>query len=90
MLSRYRVSDLAHRVVGIGSGGTRTYLALLMGKDDKDPLFLQIKKRSVRLTPPTCRSGALKLGTMASASSPVNGLFNLPADVSGMDGNGRS
>ena len=44
MLSRYRVSDVAHRVVGVGSVGTRTYLALLMGKDDKDPLFLQIKE----------------------------------------------
>jgi uncharacterized protein (DUF2252 family) len=44
MLSRYRVSDVAHRVVGIGSVGTRTYLALLMGKDDNDPLFLQIKE----------------------------------------------
>ncbi len=44
MLSRYRVSDLAHRVVGIGSVGTRTYLALLMGKDDNDPLFLQVKE----------------------------------------------
>src|SRR5258708_16284270 len=44
MLSRYRVSDLAHLVVGIGSVGTRTYLALLMGKDDNDPLFLQIKE----------------------------------------------
>jgi uncharacterized protein (DUF2252 family) len=44
MLSRYRVSDLAHRVVGIGSVGTRTYLALLMGKDDNDALFLQIKE----------------------------------------------
>jgi uncharacterized protein (DUF2252 family) len=44
MLSRYRVADVAHRVVGIGSVGTRTYLALLMGKDDNDPLFLQIKE----------------------------------------------
>jgi uncharacterized protein (DUF2252 family) len=44
MLSRYRVADVAHRVVGIGSVGTRTYLALLMGKDDNDPLFLQVKE----------------------------------------------
>jgi uncharacterized protein (DUF2252 family) len=44
MLSRYRVLDVAHRIVGIGSVGSRTYLALLMGKDDKDPLFLQIKE----------------------------------------------
>jgi uncharacterized protein (DUF2252 family) len=44
MLSRYRVADVAHRVVGVGSVGTRTYLALLMGKLNNDPLFLQIKE----------------------------------------------
>jgi uncharacterized protein (DUF2252 family) len=44
MLSRYRVADVAHRVVGVGSVGTRAYLALLMGKNDDDPLFLQIKE----------------------------------------------
>jgi uncharacterized protein (DUF2252 family) len=44
MLSRYRVADVAHRVVGVGSVGTRAYLALLMGKQDNDPLFLQIKE----------------------------------------------
>jgi uncharacterized protein (DUF2252 family) len=46
MLSRYRVADVAHRVVGVGSVGTRAYLALLMGKNDDDPLFLQIKEAS--------------------------------------------
>jgi uncharacterized protein (DUF2252 family) len=44
MLSRYRVADVAHRVVGVGSVGTRAYLALLIGKDDNDPLFLQMKE----------------------------------------------
>jgi uncharacterized protein (DUF2252 family) len=44
MPSRYRVTDVAHRVVGVGSVGTRAYLALLMGKNDDDPLFLQIKE----------------------------------------------
>jgi uncharacterized protein (DUF2252 family) len=44
MLSRYRVADIAHRVVGVGSVGTRAYLALLFGKNDNDPLFLQIKE----------------------------------------------
>jgi len=44
MLSTYRVADVAHRVVGVGSVGTRAYLALLMGKNDNDPLFLQIKE----------------------------------------------
>jgi uncharacterized protein (DUF2252 family) len=44
MLSKYRVMDVAHRVVGVGSVGTRAYLMLLMGKTDNDPLFLQIKE----------------------------------------------
>jgi uncharacterized protein (DUF2252 family) len=44
MLSKYRVADIAHRVVGVGSVGTRAYLALLIGKGDNDPLFLQVKE----------------------------------------------
>jgi len=44
MLSRYHVVDVAHRVVGVGSVGTRAYLALLFGNSDDDPLFLQIKE----------------------------------------------
>lgn len=46
MLSTYRVVDVAHRVVGVGSVGTRAYLVLLMGKNDDDPLFLQVKEAS--------------------------------------------
>lgn len=48
MLHRYHVADVAHRVVGVGSVGTRAYLALLFGNDDDDPIFLQIKEA----TPP--------------------------------------
>lgn len=44
MLSRYHVVDVAHRIVGVGSVGTRAYLALLFGNGDQDPLFLQIKE----------------------------------------------
>lgn len=44
MLRRYRLVDIAHRVVGVGSVGTRAYLALLIGNTDNDPLFLQIKE----------------------------------------------
>ena len=44
MLRRYGVADIAHRVVGVGSVGTRAYLALLFGNGDDDPLFLQIKE----------------------------------------------
>ncbi len=44
MLNRYHVADVAHRVVGVGSVGTRAYLALLLGNSDDDPLFLQVKE----------------------------------------------
>jgi len=44
LLGRYHVVDVGHRVVGVGSVGTRAYLALLLGNDDLDPLFLQIKE----------------------------------------------
>ena len=44
MLSRYYVADVAHRIVGVGSVGTRAYLVLLFGNGDDDPLFLQVKE----------------------------------------------
>jgi uncharacterized protein (DUF2252 family) len=47
MLRRYSVEDVAHRVVGVGSVGTRAYLVLLFGNGDHDPLFLQVKEAVV-------------------------------------------
>jgi uncharacterized protein (DUF2252 family) len=49
LLDRYRLVDIARKVVGVGSVGLRCYVALLLGSDDDDPLFLQIKeaRRSV-------------------------------------------
>ena len=44
MMNRYRVADVAHRIVGVGSVGTRTYVMLLFGAGDDDPLFLQVKE----------------------------------------------
>ena len=44
LLKKYHVVDVAHRVVGVGSVGTRAYLVLLMGRGDDDPLFLQVKE----------------------------------------------
>ncbi|HZM32782.1 MAG TPA: DUF2252 domain-containing protein [Acidimicrobiales bacterium] len=44
LLDRYRYVDLARMVVGVGSVGTRTMIALLLGRDDEDPLVLQFKQ----------------------------------------------
>jgi len=44
LLSKYRCVDLAQKVVGVGSVGTRCYVVLLLGNDNNDPLLLQIKE----------------------------------------------
>ena len=44
LMDRYRFVDLARKVVGVGSVGTRCWVALLIGNDETDPLFLQVKE----------------------------------------------
>jgi uncharacterized protein (DUF2252 family) len=44
LLESFRYVDLARKVVGVGSVGTRCWIALLLGRDSADPLFLQIKE----------------------------------------------
>ena len=44
LLERYHFVDMARKVVGVGSVGTRCWIVLLVGRDDGDPLFLQIKE----------------------------------------------
>jgi uncharacterized protein (DUF2252 family) len=44
LLEEFRFADLARKVVGVGSVGTRAWIALLLGADQQDPLFLQIKE----------------------------------------------
>lgn len=44
LLERYRIMDVARKVVGVGSVGTRCWVVFLAGKDAGDPLFLQVKE----------------------------------------------
>jgi uncharacterized protein (DUF2252 family) len=44
LLQQYDFCDLARKVVGVGSVGTRCWISLMLGRDDSDPLFLQIKE----------------------------------------------
>jgi uncharacterized protein (DUF2252 family) len=44
LLERYRYVDLARKVVGVGSVGTRAWVVLLIGRDGGDPLFMQVKE----------------------------------------------
>ncbi len=44
LLEQFEVVDFARKVVGVGSVGTRAWIALLLGLDGDDPLFLQLKE----------------------------------------------
>jgi uncharacterized protein (DUF2252 family) len=44
LLDGYRFAHLARKVVGVGSVGTRAWVVLLIGRDTKDPLVLQVKE----------------------------------------------
>lgn len=44
LLDRFRAVDLARKVVGVGSVGTRCWIVLLLGRDESDPLILQAKE----------------------------------------------
>jgi len=46
LLEEYRFVHLARKVVGVGSVGTRAWIALFLGVDEQDPLFLQVKEAS--------------------------------------------
>jgi uncharacterized protein (DUF2252 family) len=52
LLQEFEIQDFARKVVGVGSVGTRAWIALLLGRDGKDPLFLQIKEAEASVLEP--------------------------------------
>jgi uncharacterized protein (DUF2252 family) len=44
LLAEFQIIDMARKVVGVGSVGTMAFIVLLQGRDDQDPLFLQVKE----------------------------------------------
>jgi uncharacterized protein (DUF2252 family) len=46
LLDQFQFADMARKVVGVGSVGTRCWIVLLLGRHDADPLFLQVKEAS--------------------------------------------
>jgi uncharacterized protein (DUF2252 family) len=52
LLDTYRFVHLARKVVGVGSVGTEAWVALMLGRDNDDPLFLQIKEAEASVLEP--------------------------------------
>ena len=52
LLEDFRFAHIAHKVVGVGSVGTRAWIVLMLGRDDADPLFLQAKEAQASVLAP--------------------------------------
>ena len=52
LLDGYRFVEMARKVVGVGSVGTRAWVVLMMGRDGQDPLFLQAKEAEASVLEP--------------------------------------
>jgi uncharacterized protein (DUF2252 family) len=92
LLEGYRVTDLARKVVGVGSVGTRSWILLLLGRDQHDPLFLQVKEAEQSVLEPVLgRSGFANHGQrvvegqrlMQAASDIFLGWLREEADLDG-------
>jgi uncharacterized protein (DUF2252 family) len=53
LLEEFELHDFARKVVGVGSVGTRAWIALLLGRDTEDPLLLQIKEAEASVLEPS-------------------------------------
>jgi hypothetical protein len=52
LLERFRFVDVARKVVGVGSVGTRAWIVLMLGRDNEDPLILQAKEAEASVLEP--------------------------------------
>ena len=95
LLEEFELHDVARKVVGVGSVGTRAWIVLLMGRDSKDPLFLQIKEAQASVLEPYLgASGFSNHGQrvvtgqrlMQATSDIFLGWLHVPA---GLDGQAR-
>lgn len=60
LLEQYGFADVARKVVGVGSVGTRCWIVLLLGRDDKDPLLLQAKEADESVLAPFAGASAYR------------------------------
>jgi uncharacterized protein (DUF2252 family) len=60
LLDRFHFTDMAHKVVGVGSVGSRAWIVLLLGRDADDPLVLQLKEAQASVLEPHLRTSAYR------------------------------
>jgi uncharacterized protein (DUF2252 family) len=60
LMDGYRYVHSARKVVGVGSVGTQAFIALFVGRDEGDPLFLQIKEAQPSVLEPYTAPSAVE------------------------------
>jgi hypothetical protein len=83
LVDRYEIKDVAIKVVGVGSVGTRCAILLMMTGDD-DPLFLQVR-RCTSVLEPLFRKKCLRVLRSESSRRPTTNA-GCKRYVSGLDG----
>jgi uncharacterized protein (DUF2252 family) len=95
LLDQYQLTDMAQKVVGVGSVGTRCFIALMLGRDHRDPLFLQVKEAQESVLAPF--AGASRIANEGQRVVTGQRLMQAAGDSflgwsgtkSGMDGESR-
>ncbi|MEU9591607.1 DUF2252 domain-containing protein [Streptomyces sp. NPDC048193] len=94
LLRHYRLVDMARKVVGVGSVGTRCWVLLLLGRDDDDPLLLQAKEASESVL--AAHTGGERFDNQGRRVVTGQRLIQTTSDiflgwthVAGLDGQGR-
>lgn len=92
VLAEFRVIDIAHKVVGVGSVGSRAWIVLMQGPSPDDTLLLQLKQATtsvlefaLRPSPTEQHGQRVVLGQrlMQAAGDPFLGWRRMPAFVEG-------
>jgi uncharacterized protein (DUF2252 family) len=60
LFETYRFVDMARKVVGVGSVGTRAWVLLFVGRDGRDPLVLQMKEAQTSVLEPYLGASAFE------------------------------
>ncbi len=94
LLEQYEFTDMARKVVGVGSVGTRCWIVLMLGRDDSDPLFLQVKEAQPSVL--AAYTGASKYGNQGERVVTGQRLMQAASDIflgwqrtPGLDGQAR-
>jgi uncharacterized protein (DUF2252 family) len=79
LLEQFEFCDMARKVVGVGSVGTRCWIILLLGRDDSDPLFLQVKEADTSVLCPF--AGASKFSNQGQRVVAGQRLMQASSDI---------